>query len=51
MLFSQRFVDVCRENGLTNLHFGAAARFTEKGARYLLDGIEEDDEEDDMVSG
>ena len=45
-LLSQRFVDVCRENGLTNLHFRPAAKFLEKEARYFLDGIEDDDDED-----
>lgn len=42
---SQRFVDVCRENGLTNLHFRPAAKYGTKEARYFLDGIEDDDED------
>ena len=45
-LLSQRFVDVCRENGLTNLHFRSAAKFLEKEARYFLDGIEDDEVEE-----
>ena len=45
-LLSQRFVDVCRENGLTNLHFRPAAKFLEKEARYFLDGIEDDEDEE-----
>ena len=45
-LLSQRFVDVCRENGLTNLHFRPATNFLEKEARYFLDGIEDDEDEE-----
>lgn len=37
---SRRFVDVCRKNGLTNLHFTPAEKF----------GAKEADDEDDMVS-
>ena len=48
---SRRFVDVCRKYGLTNLHFTPAEKYGARSARYFLDGIEEDDEEDDMVSG
>ena len=47
---SKRFVDVCRENGLTNLHFRPAAKYGTKEAKYFLDGIEDDNDEDDMVS-
>ena len=47
---SRRFVDVCRKYGLTNLHFTPAEKYGARSARYFLDGIEEDDEEDDMVS-
>lgn len=45
-LLSQRFVDVCQENGLTNLHFRPTAKFLEKEARYFLDGIEDDEDEE-----
>lgn len=47
---SRRFVDVCRKYRLTNLHFTPAEKYGARSARYFLDGIEEDDEEDDMVS-
>lgn len=47
---SRRFVDVCRKYGLTNLHFTPAEKYGARSARYFLDGIEDDDEEDDMVS-
>lgn len=47
---SRRFVDVCRENKLTNLHFTPAEKYGARSARYFLDGIEDDDDEDDMVS-
>lgn len=47
---SKHFVDVCRENGLTNLHFRPAAKYGTKEAKYFLDGIEDDNDEDDMVS-
>ena len=47
---SKRFVDVCRENGLTNLHFRPAEKYGTKEAKYFLDGIEDDNDEDDMVS-
>lgn len=47
---SRRFVDVCRKYGLTNLHFTPAEKYGARSARYFLDGIEDDDDEDDMVS-
>lgn len=47
---SRRFVDICRENGLTNLHFRPAAKCGTREAKYFLDGIEEDDDKDDMTT-
>ena len=42
---SKRFVEVCRENGLTNLHFRPAAKYGTREAKYFLDGIENDEDD------
>lgn len=40
-IVSQRFVDVCRENGLTNLHVTPAEIYGQWAAAYFLDGDED----------
>lgn len=41
VFLSQRFVDVYRESGLTNLHFGPAEKHGRWMAAYFLDGNED----------
>lgn len=40
-IVSQRFVDVCRENDLTNLHVTPAETYGQWAAAYFLDGDED----------
>lgn len=40
VFLSQRFVDFCREAGLTNLHFTPARKYGRWAAEYFLDGNE-----------
>lgn len=51
VLLSQRFVDFCKENNLTNLHYTIAEQYMQWASAYFLDGDETAGDEEEQRDG